>query len=371
MSLHLHKRGKVWHIRGTVAGKAVQETTGTTDKKRAEAFKVRRENELWDRHVFGERAAVSFEECALAYRDHRNPEPRDFALIERLIDHFSITVVSTIDQSACDRAVSMIVGPNAAPATKTRSVITPLTYVLNFGAKRGWCDVPKFDRPRADKGRTEFLTPTEAQALIEAAAPHLKPLLIFLFGTGARLYEALSLEWKHVRLHEGLVILTDTKNGKTRIAKLSQASVAALSALRHRDGHVFRKEDGEAYADTGKQHGGQIKTAFRGACRRAGLVTVEKEEPWTDSRGIARVRKEYGYPYSPHTCRHTWATWFYAVTRDPMLLRSEGDWSSIALVERYAHLMTPGEARDVHLVWGAKHHAIGDLIGAQNVQRGM
>ncbi len=365
MPLHLHKRGKVWHVRGTVAGQTVQETTSTGDRARAEAYKARRENELWDRHKLGDRAAVTFQECAVAYGEHRRPSSKDWKLIKKLIDHFNVTIVSTIKQSECDSAVRVIVGSSAAPATKIRNVITPLTSILNFGAKRGWRAVPRFDRPTVGKGRTVYMTPVEALALIEAAAPHLKPLLVFLFGTGARLYEALSLDWRHVRLHEGRVIFTDTKNDGTRIAKLSQASIAALSQIEHRDGKVFRKEDGEPYADTEKQHGGQIKTAWRGAMRRAGLAVVENETPWVDSRGIDRVRTEYSYPFTPHTCRHSWATWFYAVTRNPMLLKVEGDWHSMELVERYAHLMTPEEARDVHLVWGAKHHAIGDLIGAK------
>ena len=112
-----------------------------------------------------------------------------------------------------------------------------------------------------------------------------------------------------------------------------------------------------------------IVTAWRGAMRRAGLAAVDEERPWIDRRGIARVETVYSYPYTPHTCRHTWATWFYAITLDPMKLRTEGDWSSLSLVERYAHLMTPEEARDVHLVWGSRHFAIEGWGGAKSVQR--
>ena len=37
----------------------------------------------------------------------------------------------------------------------------------------------------------------------------------------------------------------------------------------------------------------------------------------------------------PHGLRHTWASWHYATHRDPLLLRQEGGWSSLAVVERY------------------------------------
>jgi integrase len=48
---------------------------------------------------------------------------------------------------------------------------------------------------------------------------------------------------------------------------------------------------------------------------------------------------------SPHGLRRTWATWFYALTRDPLFLKAEGDWHAIAMVECYAHLMEEARAR--------------------------
>ena len=62
--------------------------------------------------------------------------------------------------------------------------------------------------------------------------------------------------------------------------------------------------------------GGQIKTAFRGACRRAGIVRI----------------------LSPHDCRHTWATWHYAANRDLVALMQLGGWKSEKMVLRYAHM---------------------------------
>jgi integrase len=75
------------------------------------------------------------------------------------------------------------------------------------------------------------------------------------------------------------------------------------------------------YVDRGRSEGGQIKTAWHGALRRAGL------DP----------------DLTPHDLRHTWATWHYAVHRDLLLLKVEGGWSSVTLVERYAHLMPQGQ----------------------------
>ena len=61
-----------------------------------------------------------------------------------------------------------------------------------------------------------------------------------------------------------------------------------------------------------------------------------------------------GMPGAPHALRHTWASWHYALHRDPLRLRAEGGWSSLALVERYAHLMPAGHEAAIGEFWGTR-----------------
>jgi hypothetical protein len=44
-----------------------------------------------------------------------------------------------------------------------------------------------------------------------------------------------------------------------------------MRTLRHKQGRVFRTNSGAAHEDK-ESGGGQIKTAFKGACRRAGIA---------------------------------------------------------------------------------------------------
>ena len=60
--------------------------------------------------------------------------------------------------------------------------------------------------------------------------------------------------------------------------------------------------------------GTRIKTAFKAACRRAGIKN-----------------------FRAHDCRHTWATWHYAENRDLTALMALGGWRTISTVMRYAH----------------------------------
>ena len=176
--------------------------------------------------------------------------------------------------------------------------------------------------------------------MVEASAPHLKRLLIFLFGTGARLGEALTLDWREVDLVGARVIFLPekTKTKQRRIAKLPPAVVAALASQPLRVGTVFRWETNPGNAPAGRrirtyaerEGGGHIKTAWNGAIRRARLNP----------------------DLHPHCTRHSWASWHYAVHRDLLALKIEGGWATTSQVERYAHLMPQGHETDILVFWG-------------------
>jgi integrase len=153
--------------------------------------------------------------------------------------------------------------------------------ILRHAQRLGWCDAPYFVVPPENPGRTRYLLPNEVERLLAAAAPHLRPLLTFLLGAGARMSEALELEWRDVDLVGAAAIFWRTKGGKRRVAMLPPRVVVALANLAHRDWAVFRWQTKvrrdrtvkrlAAYADHGRRSGGQIKKAFAGAIQRAGL----------------------------------------------------------------------------------------------------
>ena len=292
MPLYLEARPNgVFYIRGVFQGIAVRESADTKDRATAEAVRALKEKEILATVLDPEAAKrtyhrISFAAGADHYLSHGKNAPhsaRTVGFVERLASHFGTMPLDLIKQDEIDGAVTAIVGDDAAPATKIRVVIGPATAIMRHNAKRGKCPVPEFEMPVVGKSQTPFLTPREALALIDAAAPHLKPLLTFLFGTGARLSEALYLDWKGVDLTAGVARLgmsTDgTKNGEVRIAALPIAVVVALASLPHRAGAVFRKDDGDPYTAVPEgQYGGQIKTGWKSACVRAGLA-VEAENP--------------------------------------------------------------------------------------------
>lgn len=260
------KRSRTWYVRGTVRGIRVYETTGTTEAARAEEYRVRREAQLWDRNVIGESGSHTFGEAVLIYLQIKSPGPSFRQTLLRLVDHFERWPVNAITQDAVDRYITTNHSASA-PGTIVRAVITPLTTVMRIAAKRGWCERPDFDRPKIPTPKPRWLTHDEADALIEASAPHLRPLVIFLLNTGARHSEALRLEWAAVDLKRRSVVFVRTENGENRGVSLNDDAFVALANLSHRYGHVFLTPAGKPYYDSGGLGGSPIKRAFKGGLR--------------------------------------------------------------------------------------------------------
>ncbi|OUJ10151.1 integrase [Acetobacter okinawensis] len=349
------------YIRGTVRGQSIYESTGTADPEQAEAYRAKREAELWTASVYGKRATVTFAHAVAAYMEAESRTETTRTHLRRLLEHFGTIKLDTIGQQELDDAYKAILtkGAQATGATKLRAVLTPLRAVLEFAAIRGWCDKPAFQRPKVQQVRMQFLRPAEATALVEAAAPHIQPLLIFLIGTGARMSEALELDWKDVDLTGKRAVVWQKQDDERHI-DMPPVVVQALEGIKGRRGRVFRpvrskssygskasQQIGTAYYDTGRTGGGQIKTAWSTACRKAGLPGHDRV--WTP-KGSDKPKTKFVPDLTPHCLRHTFATWHYCLYRDLLRLKDDGGWRTITMVTRYAKKM-PDAYRDEIKEW--------------------
>jgi integrase len=313
----LRKPGRIpWYIRGTVNGTRYDETTGTTDYKTAEAYRIKREQELHNEAIYGKAATATFAQAALEYLEQGGSK----RFLLPVAQHFGNMPLSQIGQEQIDHCAKKLY-PRGGPATRNRQAYTPALAVLKHAARLRWCPAPAIKRPKQPVGRVRWITRADAARLVNASARHLQPLLWFLFLTGARAGEALWLDWSNLDLDSARVTFTRTKNGEARSVPLHPELVAILRQLPHRAGAVFLTQLGKPYRppryaeDELVSAGARIRNGFQTAVRKAGL---------TD--------------FHPHDCRHTWATWHYRANRDLIALMRLGGWKSLAMVQRYAHV---------------------------------
>jgi integrase len=172
--------------------------------------------------------------------------------------------------------------------------------------------IKKFPEPKKDP---VFLDVPSYKKLYEAATPWLQPIIDVAIGTGMRLGEILDLEWNRIDFNQDSIRIEKHKSEKrgdktiylSKMAKdvLLQIKKTSLSDL------VFPSRHGKVLSKYGK-----VRGELRRACKRAGLTGV-------------------GF----HTFRHTAASWLLMQTKDMALVKEQLGHSSLAVTQRYAHLI--------------------------------
>jgi integrase len=314
----------------------IDETTGLADRGLADAYRIQREAEELRKLVFGARASVSFAEAAVSYVETRKPGQRqrdaivgyqrkDGTVAPNLVDDIGHLLVSEIDQNTLDE-IARARFAGVKPGTVVRSLIGPLTAVLHFAAIRKWCDRPEFERPKFDDQRKRWAPRDEAERLIRAAH-RLRALIIFLILSGARLSEALRLQWPDVELPARWMVFRNTKRnkqgvdqpGEDRGVPIHPQLVVVLANLPGaRTGAVFKSHLGKPYTIPKRQGGGQIKTGWDMTLARAGIEDLHV-----------------------HDLRHTFATYLRQTGCDEQLRDEIMGHASTAMGRRYAHVPRP------------------------------
>lgn len=337
MALCIYKRPRspYWYLRGTVRTRKpdgsimrvpVHETTGQTDATLAETIRVQREAQILNRAVFGERVTRTLGEAALTYLETADLRDRDEDAVHKLVNHFGVAKpLADIDDPGI-RQACIALYPGCSPATWNRRVNGPMAAILHANG-----EARRVKRHIEPKGRLDWVTPAEADKIIAAATAESQRLFTFLFYTGCRPIEAVTLDWKTVDLSRRHVVFVDTKNGLDRGAILHPRAFTVLANMPHREGRVFKTRAGFDY-EVREGESGFYKTAWNKSCVRAGFFTMETRVRDGDEVQV----KVSSLP--PYTTRHSWATWFYAATRDVRALMQLGGWKTLSQVQRYTHV---------------------------------
>jgi integrase len=206
-----------------------------------------------------QRPTIGFREAANLYARSGG---EDFYL-KPLIEYFGNTPLEDVDQAAVDNA-ALALKPDAAPSTRCRQVHTPASAIIRYCANLGLCRSLRLRRPKSISTRDRCPSAEEAKRLILACSPHIRPLVLLLFE-GARPGEVLRSDWNRIDLDRGFVVVRRKRS--PRVLRIHERTVEALKKLPHRKGRVFRTPSGRDYVSQRPS----IKTAFKGACRRAGI----------------------------------------------------------------------------------------------------
>ncbi len=176
-------------------------------------------------------------------------------------------------------------GKNVRPLSDAtlRSELKLLTAGLHWAKAEQWiAAVPLFDMPPETPPRQRWLTRDEATRLVAAAvSPHMRLFIVLALYTGARAGAILELTWDRVDMARGIVDFGNAPSANKR------RSILPMHA--------------------------KVRAALEPAhiARRSPFVIEYRGKPVTlIGRGFKVTARKAGLPgVTPHTLRHTAATW--------------------------------------------------------------
>jgi len=271
----VYQRGRIWWVRYVYQGQLIRQSIGP-DRRLAEqalqairgdivrgAFRLRR---IEERRSFAE-MVVEYMKIKSAKRSLA----RDAASFKNLLPVFCkkpLHLITTreVEGYARDRSVKV------KGATVNRELAL-LRHLFNIAMDNGYTDQ---NPARAIKRYPEspwrhkfFFSESEIKALINASAPHLRPILALAFGTGLRKGDILSLRWDDVDLDRSIISVQMQKTGESVEIPLIPMIRDLLQGMKSRASaspFVFPR-------GLSGQRIGDIKTAFHAALRRSGLAS--------------------------------------------------------------------------------------------------
>ena len=300
MPLKIYRRpgSTVWQYRGTLAGRRFRGSTGATNKEAAQRIASAIEDKFWKRGLDGKEKALTWPKAAALYMG----AGKSSRFIAPLVKYWGDAEVAKINAGSI-RQSAIDLYPNAKNSTRNRQVIVPTLAVINHCAELQLCQPLRMKRLKVD---TKIKKPVTLE-WINAFRAHADRndvgiLALFLYGTGARISEALDVRWDDIDFRKRTVLIRQTKLGGERVAHLPPELFVALANL-PRDKEPF------AIAYT------TARDAWDRATRAAGID-----------------------PLTFHSCRHGFATALHDKGVGVKTIAKAGGWKSAQhLFNTYLH----------------------------------
>lgn len=268
----LRRRNGVWHIKKTICGRLICESTGSRDLAEAELYLARRTEEIRRASVWGERLTHGLGDAAARYlieNEHARGIARQGFALRHLVLYFG-------EQFPIDRIHSETIAPYI---TTRLSSVGSATVVRELGALKAvlrkastlWRDdqgltwlerAPEFPAVRIDSRAPRPISWDEQAQLFPALPDYLAAMALFAVNTGCRDQEICGLrwEWEHeVDTRRVFVIPgSETKNAEEKIVPLNSIAQSVVDGERGRsdefvftfEGHRLHRMNNRAWKDS-------------------------------------------------------------------------------------------------------------------------
>ena len=276
----IYKRGNIWWVKFYQRGKAIYESTKSTERRDAEKLLLQREIEAdQDKLPNFKAERTKWDDLAEDYlREYRIEGFRSLRRakqhVENLKPYFGGFKAHDITTTVINKFIDRQKEAGLSNATINRQ-LSALRRMFNLGAKQTppkVLRIPHIKMLPEDNVREGFFEHDEFVALRGALPEHLRPVVTLAYYTGMRKAEILGLKWDQVDLREGIIRLSqrDTKTRQARSVPMND-EVWGFLVARKRDRDlkspdmpfVFYTPEGEPIES--------FRKVWITACKKAGL----------------------------------------------------------------------------------------------------
>jgi integrase len=242
----LYKRGNVWWAYFYIDGVRQQHSTGTGNRKQAEAIEQKSKAEANARrhHLVQADPEITFGALAARFIANGSPKIHHVERLKVLLPYFAdIAVVHITKGMTVDYRQYRHSEKTVSEATINRD-LSVLRRILYWAVEESILMVNPLVRVKMERERRvrrPVLSLEEEHMLLTSAPDHLRRIIIAALDSGMRKGEVLSQRWEHVDFSRRLLFVTRSKTpeGEAREIPLTTRLHDSLSQHRRNDGIVF------------------------------------------------------------------------------------------------------------------------------------
>lgn len=339
----LYKRGEIYHAYISFVSEngtriQLRETCGTNSLQRAADYCLKRIQEIQkkSRQSSGELNRINLDDAfGIFYQKHAQYYARPKETLRKLLlikKNLSVKYVDEINSTEISDYIQRRKN-NVTNSTINRELVI-LSSLLN--KCRLWkykvLDVKpiKFKLKEPAENIKYLKDWTQAQQIIDRAAPHLKPIIYTALYTGMRRSNILNLKWENIDFANNLINIHVKDRTKDGGKNHTIPMIASLKAIIQEQPHI------NEYVFNYKRHRiNDIKHAWHSI--------------FYDNQGQL---KDVTLPYiNFHTLRHTAATWILKKTNNLKITQEILGHANITTTMKYAHIMTDEKRRALDAVF--------------------
>ena len=266
-----YQRGQIWYVDYYYDGRRIRKKVGS-EKDAENALAAIKADILRGEYRFRKDRKIRYENFAKEYLDYAKVNKRswgrDESSLKRLLPFFGNLLLSKITPRHIEEYKRVRLD-KVKPGTVNRELAS-LKHMFTIAEKLGRFDgknpVKQVKFLQERQYVMKILDREEINRLIDAAADHLKPILIIAVSTGMRKGEIFNLRWSDIDFIAHYIHIKETKSNVMRKVPMNAVVAATLKNIERKSEFIFPSSWSKKH-----KHINDVFRLLKAACKKAGI----------------------------------------------------------------------------------------------------